>query len=148
MRASMPYKKLIFILCALILCGCSVVAYTPVVATSALGLNKTDLSDSPEFRKYTKQPFQLEPLDEVSWQLKKFEGGRYYIGLASNPSEQEVICDLGAESVLIENIFDDSVNGGIFYSARVTCNKQVYNAPLNHWSDQFKNCIKFIENNT
>ncbi|WP_290701924.1 hypothetical protein [Amphritea sp.] len=141
-------KKHIFYLCVFFLCGCSVLAYTPVVATSGLGLNKTDLSESQEFQEFINQPFRLTTLGNTPWQLKKFGGGRYHIELAISLSKKEVICELGAKSIVIDKIFDDSINGGIFYSAKVTCNDHVYNAPLNRWSDRLRNSIEFIGNNS
>jgi hypothetical protein len=145
---SVPIKKLILLLSAFSLYGCSVLAYTPVVATESLGLNQTDLSDSSEFKEYISRPFLLVPVEEVSWQLKKFDGGRYHIELAANLSKKEVICELIAGSVIIEKIFDDSMNGGLFYSAKISCNGHTYSAPLNHWSNPLRRSIKFIANST
>jgi hypothetical protein len=143
------YLKLITTyLGAFFLYGCSVVAYTPVVVTSVLGINKTDLSEKQEFIEFTNRPFHLQRIDEKSWQLKKFEGGRYHIELSVGFSKKEVICELNDETVVIDKIFDDSLNGGIFYTAKVNCNGHNYTAPLNNWSAQLRDSIKFIGNNT
>lgn len=141
-------KKHILYLCVFLLCGCSIVAYAPVVATSGLGLNKTDLSESQEFQEFINRPFRLATLGETRWQLKKFGGGRYHIELVTSLSSKEVICELASESIVIDKIFDDSINGGIFYSAKVTCNDHFFNAPLNRWSDRLRNSIEFIGNNS
>ncbi len=123
-------------------------AYTPVVATSGLGFNKTDLSESQEFKRFTNRPLRLVTLDKASWQLKKYEGGRYHIELKTSVGKKDVICELESKNIVIEKIFDDSVNGGVFYSAKVICNDRVFNAPLNRWSDQLRNSIKFIGKST
>jgi hypothetical protein len=68
-------------------------------------------------------------LEDKSWQLEKFDGGRYHIERLVESSKKEVICDLRDGSVVITKIFHDSINGGVFYSANVTCNDQAFDAP-------------------
>jgi hypothetical protein len=138
-------KKLILSLFAISLCGCSFLAYTPIIATSSFGLNKTDLSGKREFKDLTNRPFSLAPVDGLSWQLKKFDGGRYYVERASSTSVKKVICELSEGKLIVDEIFDDSINGGIFYSANVSCGGNTYNAPLNHWSESLRISMKFVD---
>ena len=145
---AMYRTSLILLLFAASLCGCSILAYTPVVAVSLLGLNKTDLSDNIEFKDLTNRPFSLAPIEGLSWQLKKIDGGRHHVERASNSSEKEVICELIAGKLVIDEIFDDSINGGVFYSATVNCSGQTYNTPLNRWSESLRISMKFIDGNT
>jgi hypothetical protein len=132
----------ILLLGTLLASGCSVIAYTPVVATASLGLNKTDLSHEPEYEGVVGRSFRLQPLDDRSWQLKKFDGGRYYIEQSFNPRDR-IICDLEEGTVVINEIFSDSVNGGVFYAADASCDGTVFEAPLNRWSDVVRRSISF-----
>ena len=123
--------------------ACSVLVYTPVVVTAALGLNKTDLSEQPDYRALVGKSVRLETIEGLPWKLKKFENGRYYIERQVQHSMKRDICQLDVNTLIITEIFDDSVNGGRYFSATVFCHDKEFDAPLNHWSDEIKNNIRF-----
>ncbi len=138
------YNKLaITILLSGFLHSCSVLVYTPVIATAALGFNKTDLSDQPGYKEYVGKFLYLKSLGNRLWKLKKFEGGRYYIERQSRQGAEQGICNLEANKLLITGIFSDSINGGRYFSATVYCQGQKFEAPLNHWFDGIKTDISF-----
>ena len=141
----MTLRNIVLCLSIVDLSGCSILAYTPVVTTSVLGINQTDLSNDPKYKGFINRPFHLSPLLDKSWQLKKFDRGRYYIEVSIELSKNKVICDLGVANIVIVKIFDDSISGGVFYSAEVTCDTQVFDAPLNHWSDSLMQSVKFAD---
>ena len=76
---------------------------------------------------------------------KKFKDGRYHIELKSDQNRKETICSLNEGIISIDSIFEDSINGGIFYSAKVTCEKETYNVPLNPWFKPLEQSIQFME---
>lgn len=119
------------------------VAYTPVVGAAALGLHQTDLSQQPAYSQYIGKPFSLKSSEQHIWHLKKFEGGRYYIEPTAPGTDKPVVCHLEGSEVLISKIFYDSPNDGTFFSARVTCDGQVYDAPLNRFSESFTRAVEF-----
>ncbi len=141
----MKCKLLLVFISVVGLSGCSFLAYTPVVVSASLGLNKEDLSEKPEYKDVVGRPFSLAPLDDVPWLLKKFSGGRHHIERQSNIANKITVCDLTDARLVIDEIFFDSINGGVFYSAVVECAGKSYEAPLNHWSESIRVSMDFIE---
>ena len=125
---------LMSILVAVILSGCSLAAYTPVVVSSSLGMNKKDLSEEPEYSKYIRVELKLSSFENQIWHLKKFEKGRYYIELSS--SSERSVCELSQGYIYISKVFFDSVNDGVFYKATAYCGGEGFPTPLNRWTDK------------
>ena len=116
----MSLKIIIMLASIAIITGTSFLTYTPVVATSALGLNEKDLSHEYEYKGFINKRIRLIPDLDNRWQLNKVDGGRYHIEKSVDLSKKKVICDSGDGNVVSIKIFDESVNSGIFNSVKVT----------------------------
>ena len=124
-------KSFHLLIVILLLSACSVLPYAPVVVTSSLGLHQTDLSEKHPYKKFIGRAIKLSESGDKTWQLKKFKDGRYYIALSNN--SRNYVCQLRDGTVVINKVFSDTINHGIFYDAHVTCLAKQYRAPLNHW---------------
>jgi len=109
---------LTIITCVLSLSGCSVVAYTPVVIAAAAGQTRVSLKDDAVYAPYFERSVTLEPVDDADWSLQKFSEGRYFIALTPTPERNSLfICHLSRRQITIREVFEDKINGGVYYSA-------------------------------
>ena len=130
-------RNVLISLIGIFLTGCSIVTYAPVVGSSAVGLDKVTLRDSPEYAQIINSTVKLTDTSDYNWTLRKFTKGRYFIERTypSVKSTQE-ICSLNGRDVIIKDIYEDRINGGIFYSAVVSCDGgSKIEATKNHWSN-------------
>jgi hypothetical protein len=135
----MSYRILILLILSFCLNACSIVAYSPVIMTAALGLNKEDLSNEEKYRPIISSAVRPNSPNTTLY-LKKFSEGRYYLA-TNNSTYNRIICNLEDGHLIINEVFFDTINGGIFYAANVYCNQTQYQAPLNDWSDEL---LEFI----
>ncbi|MDJ0741077.1 MAG: hypothetical protein QNJ91_15285 [Gammaproteobacteria bacterium] len=88
---------------------------------------------------------RLAPAAAADWQLKRFRGGRYLIGRALPGDTKIIVCALGGSDLRITKVFRDAINDGVMFSAEVDCAGASYNAPLNHWSADLENALRFAD---
>ncbi|WP_426415055.1 hypothetical protein [Aestuariirhabdus sp. LZHN29] len=118
------------------LAGCSALAYTPVVGTTVVGADRESLNDQPEYREFIEAPLALVPTPDREWSLRRFNGGRYFVELSGYSNQStERICMLGDGDLVIEEIFQDRINGGVHYQGRARCGATGgwIKVPRNHW---------------
>ena len=115
--------------------SCSVAAYAPVVGMSAAGLDRNSLKGDEKYDQVIGRRVRLENLGEIVWTLRRFTGGRYFVERTISANNSTLfVCSLGGREIEISDIFEDKINGGIYYSARVQCDGGTpIEAPKNHW---------------
>ncbi len=107
----------------LLLSACSLLVYTPVVAMSIAGLDRDSLDDDDRYRKLVGYEHVLENSEERSWELHKFDGGRYYLvfPFSKQIEKPDFVCALGGKPVKIVHLFEDELNGGVYFDGEVSC---------------------------
>jgi hypothetical protein len=134
---------------SVLLTGCMFAVYTPVVVGSALGLDRETLNEDPRYAPLIGRDLALEQVEQDRWLLRKFDGGRYFVEVRVPPTAATAststivtICDFTDATMRIDEVFLDRLNGGVHFSAQVTCpSGERYTAPINHWYsviDQFR----------
>lgn len=135
------------VLICIILSGCSIAAYTPVVGGAAFGYDRVSLKGELGFSKIIGAKITLEDTEEYEWTLRKFSKGRLFIEKTyEGVQSTRKICSLGGSEIEIIDVFEDRINGGIFYSANATCNGiEYFKTVKNNWSNDM---LLLLENNT
>ncbi|MCL6417652.1 hypothetical protein MIB92_18480 [Aestuariirhabdus sp. Z084] len=131
------YSRPVMIVSALLaLTGCSVAAYTPVVGTAAVGAGQESLNELPEYRSLINTPLTLLPEPGQQWTLRRFSGGRFFVERSPIANRStELICLLADGQLIIDEIYEDRINGGLYYSGKARCDESDdwLEVPRNHW---------------
>lgn len=116
------FFTLITIGTTLTLSGCAFGGLLPLTLASMTGQDRVTLGDQAEYANIIDSKIILRDTDDYRWTLRKHTKGRYFVqkkypGLGST----DEVCSLNNQEILVTDIFEDRINGGIFYSAVVTC---------------------------
>lgn len=133
---------------ALLLAGCSVGVYGPVVFSDATGLNHTDLSDKPENSPYINLRYQIAATEDGSWFLKQFKSGRYTIEIGTAYEQKARICELSKAGnwLKIKKVYYKSNYGQTFYDADVMCDGVLYpDVHQNSWGESLITSLSIKE---
>ena len=142
----MRRMNLLLVFVVLLGAGCSVAVYTPVVVGSVLGFDKKSLNDDERFEHLIGTPIVLDNADDRVWTLRRFSGGRYSILLSSpGNTSTELVFALDDRPIVITSVFEDKLNGGVYYSAEVQDNEgATIEAPKNHWYDVILDSVREV----
>ncbi len=139
------YRNIILIAgMPLLLSGCSIAAYSPVVLSDLSGAGDKDLSQQAPFSQYIGQPMHFTINTSERWYLKRFRSGRLTIEPATEHEQKTRVCSLNKPDsyLIIKRIYYKQNYHQNYYDADVRCSGQTYlQVPLNIWSDNFADAI-------
>ena len=130
-----------------LLSGCSVAVYSPVIGMSVLGMDKESLSDNPKYKQILNRNVILPDEKGQDWVLRRFSSGRNFISKAkvSDESGVSIVCYLSGKELVITDVYTDKVNGGVFYSASVSCDgNTITKVPKSYWYPELDSLTKLL----
>jgi hypothetical protein len=136
------------VLCVLSFSGCSILAYTPVVAMAVVGMDRTSLDEEEQYKKWINYEHLLEDTAVKSWQLHKFNPGRYYLVFAgaNGGARATFICSLGGKPIKIKHLFRDEISGGVFFDGETSCDgNDLVEIPKVHLPESLQKRINSLE---
>ncbi|MGY8961480.1 MAG: hypothetical protein ACKVKG_18525 [Alphaproteobacteria bacterium] len=133
----MKHRNIITAAALLMLAGCAIVPYAPVAGLAASGADRASLREQPQYAKLIGVSLSPKTTGSRIWALRKFNKGRYFIERSDpNKNYTPFVCNLSGGEIVIKDIFEDKINGGVHYSASARCKSGAFvDAPRNHFYD-------------
>ena len=135
----MKRQDLIAAAALLVLAGCAAAPYAPVVGLAASGADRVSLREQPKYANLIGVPLSPKSTGTRIWALRKFKSGRYFIEQSDpNKNYTPFVCDLSGGEIVIQDIFEDKINGGLYYSGSARCKGgAASDTPKNHFYSEF-----------
>ena len=120
------------------LSGCSIAAHTPAVAMGATGVDKESLADTEPYAGLIDRTVILADGEDRYCTLREFDSGRQFLQyspqLEGASYSTQMVARLDGRSIIIREIYNDKINGGVFFDAELVHEGEQITLQRNRWT--------------
>ena len=115
------FMRILTLLLASSLAGCSLAAHTPTIVMSEAGYYEDSLAQTEPYSRVFEQTVVLADGEGKYWTLREFSSGdrflQYSPQLEGASYSSQLVARLDGQAIRITSIYNDKLNGGTFFDA-------------------------------